>query len=195
MTRQSAIARLLMDQAVKAASSDRAIWAQAMAAEFEALDRGHLRWAMGCRLAVARWNIGRDVLFLIAASAFAAFLEMTLRPYLWGIIPYRILYANFYLLGLALPALSAFGFAFLFPRHAGKAAVLMFTVPWVISAIIIYREWGANALDPQWKILDAPQIVGYTAVFGACYVAADMGRRAGRLRRILRGPGKVASSV
>jgi hypothetical protein len=195
MTLRSAIARLVMDQAVTAAPPSRAIWAEAMAAEFEALDRGHLRWAMGCRLAVARWNMGRDVLFLVAAIAFAAFFEVTVRPYLWGIIPHRILYANFYLLGLGLPALSAFGFAFLFPRHAGKAAVVMSGVPWIISAVIIYREWGANALDPQWKVLDAPQTVGYTAWFGACYVAADLGRRAGRLRNILRDPGKAATSV
>jgi hypothetical protein len=195
MTRPSVIARLLMDQAVRAAPSDRAIWAQAMAAEFEALDGGHLRWAMGCRLAVARWNIGRDVLFLVAAIAFAAFADLTLRPYLWGMIPHRILYAIFYPLGLGLPALCAFGLAFLFPRHAGKSAFVMFAVPTVISAVIIYREWGANAFDPRWEVFDAPQVIGYTAIFGACYVAADLGRRAGRLRGLLRDPGKAASQV
>lgn len=194
MTRHSVVSQLLMDQAVKAAPPERAPWATAMAAEFEALESGHFRWALGCRLAVARWNIGRDILFVVAAIAFAAFLEMTVRPYLWGVIPDGILYANFYLLGLGLPALPAFGFAFLFPRHAGKAAVLMFAVPWAISAIAIYREWGANALDPQWQIFDAPQIVGYTAAFGACYVAADLGRRAGRFQSVLRaGEGRVTS--
>lgn len=195
MTPPSVIARLLMDQAVRAAPSDRALWAEAMAAEFEALDGGHLRWAMGCRLAVARWNVGSGVLFLVGAVALAAFVDLTLRPYLWGILPHRVLYAIFYPLGLGLPALCAFGLAFLFPRNAGKSALVMFAVPSVISAVIIYREWGANAFDPRWEVFDAPQVVGYTAMFGACYIAADLGRRAGRLRSLFRDPGKAASRV
>ncbi|MBI1686872.1 hypothetical protein [Caulobacter hibisci] len=79
--RRRDIAGALMALATRAAPSERRDWAGAMQAEFTALERGRLSWALGCLTTSLRWRAPGEAVYA-AALAGSVFFVSTIASFL-----------------------------------------------------------------------------------------------------------------
>ncbi|MBJ7485080.1 hypothetical protein [Brevundimonas sp.] len=181
MTPFDAVARGLMLLVVRDVPPTKRLWAAAMSGEFEALEHSRLAWAAGCWMTMTRWNLGRDLL-VFGLAILAALAVTEFAPRLFFLMPDSVVHAWFYVLNLVPMMLCAAILAFLYPRHAGKMAIILFLTGFAYSAIVVRLAFDDNILNPGWEVMDAPKLVGYLAIFGGYYLAADIGRRLSVLR-------------
>ena len=171
------LARFFMRRALSSSPPARLEWVRAMEAEFSLLQSGRLNWAFGCWLTVTRWNLRRDVVALVVVVLAAALVEELLVPAAWAVTPHALLLANAHLITLGSWCAAAAFLGALYPNHRAKLVAVYWLTATAISWARIHAFFGANFFDPNWTVLDAPQLVGNAALLGALYVGADIGSR------------------
>jgi len=190
MTRGHHVSKAAILLARRIAGKEREEWVRAMAGEWDALDRGKTRWALGCLAAAVTDRLGREWRFLAAmlAAVPAAFIcngvLMTLvAPALRESGAPTIVWMAAYLLNpVAIPlALGA-----LYPSRAGWVAILtaaaFLFMPMVASVVftgVSPFEWIAMV----GRRMGAAAVM-YPLAFGAWYAAGRLGARMARLRRL-----------
>jgi hypothetical protein len=186
------LARWVMNLATRAAPAARRDFARGMREEFEALDfetpgADRLGWALGCLTTVAGWRLRADGLFLAALVGVGLTLDQIMfLPFL--VLPGDLVQAIAYYYWLAFPAVVSGMLGAWRPGYAYAAAVIVWLIREAQSTAILIEMLDGDPLGRNWHVMDAPPIVGFSALLGWSLVGAAIGARLGR-RRIVRGVG------
>lgn len=169
------IARRVMALATSNLPAERGVWGQAMRAEFESLQTGRLSWALGCLVAALGWRLGKDWLFLVAVVAVALTVDdaLFLPP---GLTLWLTSHGLFHLGLLACPALACAALAIWRPAYALGAAVAMPLLQ-LAQAAFQFTVVAHVSLEHGFNIMNAPMLVGASAMLGWCLVGALLGRQ------------------
>ncbi len=181
MTITTGLARWVMGLAMRAAPIGRRDLALAMREEFEVLDEDRLGWALGCMLVVAGWRLSADGLFLAVLVALGLTLD-SIMFLLLTTMPSNLMHAAIYLYWLAFPALVCGGLALWKPGYAYVAALVIWALREGV-AVKALMSMPDGRPGGAWSVMDAPPVVGLSAVLGWCMLGAVIGARAGRLWR------------
>jgi hypothetical protein len=186
----TSLARWVMNLAAGTAPAARRDFAHGMREEFEALDfetpgADRLGWALGCLTTAAGWRLRADGLFLVALVAVGLTLDQIMfLPFF--VLPGDLVHAIAYYYALAFPALVCGMLGAWRPGYAYAAALIVWLIREAQSAAIVIEMLDGDPLGRDWHVMDAPPIVGFSALLGWSFVGAAIGAYDGR-RRITRG--------
>jgi hypothetical protein len=177
------IAARIMRLATSNLPSERTMWGEAMQSEFESLPNGRLSWALGCLVAALNWRVRQDWLFLQVAGA-----ASTLAWFGWfwppPLMPWMSAHGLFHVALLAGPALACAGLTAWRPRCALGVALAMTCVP-LAEAEFSFSVLMRQGFPAPFNVMNAPFVVGVSAMLAWCGLGAAAGRRlAGGLRSI-----------
>lgn len=169
--------RALLSLAEWIAPPNRRALCQAMRAELDAMDEGHLSWALGGLTSAAGWRMRVDGLFwvVVLACAFPVWSQVT---FLAEIPIYHLLdrfgSPAIYGYWLLQEALLCALLAAWRPRLGAVAALAYLLMREVIETItwIYVLRWP---MTKDFHIMDASPIVGFSAVLCWCLVGAWIG--------------------
>jgi hypothetical protein len=180
----TSLARWVMSLATRAAPAARRDFARAMGEEFAVLDSGRLAWAFGCLTTVAGWRLRADGLFLAAMITIAVALDQIMAAPFW-VLPGDLVHAIAYYYWLAFPAVAYGLLAVWRPRHAYASTLVMWLIREALNTTFLFSMLDGAPLGRGWHIMDAPPIVGWSALLGWSLLGAAIGKRIGQ-RRIAR---------
>jgi hypothetical protein len=178
------IAARVMRLATSNLPAERAVWAEAMQSEFESLQNGQLSWALGCLLAALNWRVRQDWLFLLVAAA-----ASTLAWFVWfwppQLMPWMAEHGLFDVAFLTGPALACAGLAAWRPRYTIGVAVAMTFVP-LAEAEFSFSVLMRQGFPAPFYVMNAPFVVGLSAMLCWCGLGAAMGQRLAGRHRLVR---------
>ena len=173
-------ARWVMNLALRAAPAARHDFARAMREEFE-VGGGQLGWALGCLATAAGWRLRADGLFLAVVVAAGLTLDQLMfLPMM--VLPGDLVHAIAYYYWLAFPALVCGMLGAWKPNYGYVAALMVWLIREAQSAAILVSMLQGDPLGRNWQVMDAPPIVGWSAMLGWSLVGAAIGARIGRRR-------------
>jgi hypothetical protein len=192
------IERWLIDLATVSPPPGRDEWAQAMRAEFEALEHGRARWALGCLGASLDWRLRAHWAFLLAFVAIAScssLIEYALSCGIILLMPWPIFKAAAYAMNWGALAVESGTFAAIRPRHwivIGIAMALAQALTGLVEFILLFDK--PISFIPHIHLMDAQIDVGIGAYLGYSLIGALLGRTlGGAFRRASIRPRAVAS--
>jgi len=186
MAIRTSLGRWVMRLAQRAAPAARYDFALAMREEFEVMDGDRLGWALGCLATAAGWRLRADGLFLATLVAVGLTLDLAMDVPLM-LLPGDFVHAVAYVYWLAAPAVVCGMLAAWRPGYAYVATLVVWLVRETLLVATSFSMFRA-LLDRGWHVMDAPPIVGYSALLGWSLVAATIGAHLGR-RRIAKAAG------
>lgn len=169
--------------AARAAPPGRGELALAMRRELEFLDRGRLRWALGCLGTVARWRIAADGLYVALIAIFPLILGgldfwLIVNLRIHGDVPLSVIRAWLPAWWLLQPFLAALVIGAYRPRAAVATALLCFAWHMLHHPLHAYLTKGTPML--AWFGYNEPY--ASVAIFAAWYFGAAAGARLARRR-------------
>ncbi len=179
--RRGDLAGALMALATRYAPAERRDWAKAMQAEFAALDKGRLSWAVGCLVAAARWRAAGEASYTAALAAGVVFVGGLAPLAYFGVaasgLASRAEMARIVMpLIAAAPVLAGFVIALNWPGRRLTTAVVVGIGPSLIgNAMLAATGAGLRALGPQ-------VLIGWAALVVLGYLGALAGSALGRRR-------------
>jgi hypothetical protein len=188
MARESLFGRWLIDLATTNPPPSRDQWAQAMRAEFEALEGGRTGWALGCLATSVGWRLRANWRFLLAFFAVSTFFLQWISLLFFLVIcwlPHDTVRAFGYATNWGALAVASGCFAAARPRHwpaigIGMALVSQFS----IVGWFAYFHFGQPISIRHLHIMDANVDVGIGAELGYSLIGAMIGQSlAGIFRR------------
>ena len=185
----TSLARWVMNLATRAAPAARRDFTRGMGEEFEALDfeapgGDRLGWALGCLTTVAGWRLRADGLFLAALAGVGLTLDQIMfLPFL--VLPGDLVHAIAYYYWLAFPAVVCGMLGAWRPGYAYAAALIVWLIREAQSTAILIEMLDGDPLGRNWHVMDAPPIVGWSAMLGWAMLGAAIGKRLGGQRALL----------
>jgi hypothetical protein len=166
----------LMALAARCAPPRRREIVRAMRHEFVTLDRGRLSWALGCLRAAVVWRAASAAPFgLVLVGAGMAFDAVQPLPLMLLRGDVHVAPAAIYLYWLAAPGLACGLLAIWKPAYAYVSAVGFALLRELMSffqiAFVMHASWRG------WEVMDAPPVVGWSAILAWCLLGAGLGRR------------------
>ena len=198
MTLADAMLRL----AAWTAPRERNDWLRAMRAEYENLDAGKLRWALGCVAVSIGWRFAKDGVYVALVCAAIWFVQTDPLFFFWArAIPHDYLMIGLYP-SLAYMTLICLLLGAYRPHQVVMTAIVLITVSQVLGFYGMYfempRMFGYRQ-QPLWQFLqhltihDARPVIGMFSDFGACLVGGLMGRWLAHKFRDREGPSSPAA--
>lgn len=191
MSMTVSLSRAILKLAGWVAPPNRRTMCQAMRAELDVLDEGRLSWALGGLLSATGWRVRVDGLFwaIVLASTLPIWSQLTFRAE----IPIYDL-----LDGLGSPAIYSYWLlqkallcallAAWRPRLGAAAAIIHVLTNQAVAIInwiyVLHWPWGDKI-----HVMDAPPVVGVSAVLCWCLIGAWAGAT---LRRTFARPSQAA---
>lgn len=175
------LAAWIMALAVRNPPAARAEWADAMQAEFGALEKGRLSWSLGCLVAAARWRATGEATYAAALAAGVALVGGLAPLGYFGAVLSGVLSrgeAARLVMPLIVAALVLTGFviALNWPRRRLATALAVGMGPSLIGNALL-AVTGAGLRAPTLQML-----VIWAVMVGVGYVGALAGSALGRRR-------------
>ncbi len=174
------LAAWIMDRALRKPPAGREDWAQAMQAEFAALDRDRLSWAVGCLIAAARWRAAGEAAYMASLAAGVAFVG-GLAPLAYFGVSGAGLASRAEMAQIVMPlivaalVLAGFVIALNWPGRRLATAVALGIGPSLIgNAMLLVEGPGLRPMGPQMLIV--------LPLVGLAYLGALAGSALGRRR-------------
>jgi hypothetical protein len=146
-------------------------WARAMRAEADVLETGRIGWAMGCLMTMTWWKLRGDLIYLVSLGVGGAFLFVDVEVLF--ALPHSVVAAAFFYFLLLDKFLICALLAAYRPDRVYQTA---------LGVTLIYLAAGFFSLGSlsHWdfgdlQILNAPPVVGVSAIVGACLLGASLG--------------------
>jgi len=178
-------ADMVLNLARRVAPEGRAEWLNAMEAEYQALETGRLRWALGCVAVALGWRVARDGLYAALLCAATWFVSRDpLFVYEAKLIPQELLSFGLNPVLVHLTVICVLLGAYR-PRQIVLVSFVLVTAKHLYGLYVWYvvwpREFG-DEMGPLWpflqrlNIMNAHFLIGVWAQLGACFTGGFIGR-------------------